>query len=182
MRTHLIVIALLLVFCCAPPLPAQNSTAALGQQLRSYRQAHEKQIVGEFVNLLSLPNHAGDAAGIERNAQAISAMLQARGVSVRLLQLAGASPVVFGELRPPGATRTIGIYGHYDGQPVDPSQWQHPAFSPVLLNGAGQEVNWQAQERYDPELRIYARSSSDDKAPIEQLTDQLILNYLQQGG
>ena len=167
MKTHSLGITLLVLFACALALPGQNLPAPLHDQLRSYRKAHEKQIVGEFVNLLSHPNHAGDTADIERNAQAISAMLQARGASVRLLRLAGASPVVFGELRSPGATKTVGIYAHYDGQPVDPAQWRHPAFSPVLLTGSGQEVNWQAQENYDPELRIYARSSSDDKAPIE---------------
>lgn len=167
MKTHSFAVTLLVLLACVPPLPGQNSPSPLHDQLRSYRAAHEKQIVGEFVNLLSFPNHAGDTADIDRNAQAISAMLQTRGVKVRLLRLSGASPVVFGELRAPGATKTVGIYAHYDGQPVDPAQWQHPAFSPVLLNGSGQEVNWQAQEHYDPELRIYARSSSDDKAPIE---------------
>lgn len=167
MKTHSLAVTLLVLLACVLPLPGQNSPSPLRDQLRSYREAHEKQIVGEFVNLLSLPNHAGDTADIERNAQAISAMLQARGVKVRLLRLSGASPVVLGELRAPGATKTVGVYAHYDGQPVDSAQWQHAAFSPVLRNGSGQEVNWQAQEHYDPEVRIYARSSSDDKAPIE---------------
>jgi acetylornithine deacetylase/succinyl-diaminopimelate desuccinylase-like protein len=149
------------------PSVAQNPPSPLGQQLRAYRGAHEKQILGEFVNLLSIPNHAGDTADIERNVQAISAMLQARGVKVELLRVDAASPVVFGELRTPGATRTIGIYAHYDGQPVDAAQWQHPAFSPVLRDPSGQLVDGQAQSSLNPQDRIYARSSSDDKAPIE---------------
>jgi acetylornithine deacetylase/succinyl-diaminopimelate desuccinylase-like protein len=167
MRMQPVIVSLAVLFACAPATVAQNSPAPLQQQLREYRDAHEKQIVGEFVKLLAIPNHAGDSADIARNAKAISDMLQERGVTVGLLNLPGASPVVFGELRMPGATRTIGIYAHYDGQPVDPAQWQHPAFSPVLREASGQAVNWQAQEHFDGEARIYARSSSDDKAPIE---------------
>jgi acetylornithine deacetylase/succinyl-diaminopimelate desuccinylase-like protein len=167
MRNQWLCISLVLLFFSVLPTAAQDSSTPVRDQLRTYREAHEKQILGEFVNLLSIPNHAGDTADIERNAQAISAMLQAREVQVRLLRVPGASPVVFGELRTPGATRTIGIYAHYDGQPVDPMQWQHPAFNPVLRDVSGREVNWQAQGRFDPQTRIYARSSSDDKAPIE---------------
>lgn len=149
------------------PLAAQNSAAPFSQQLRAYRTAHEQQILEEFATLLSIPNHAGDRADIERNAQAVSAMLQARGVAVRLLRVPGAPPVVFGELRTSGAKRTIGIYAHYDGQPVDPAQWRHPPFSPVLRDASGKMVDWRTQEHFGAEDRIYARSTSDDKAPIE---------------
>ncbi|MGE5205396.1 MAG: M20/M25/M40 family metallo-hydrolase, partial [Chlamydiota bacterium] len=166
MKRRLAVLTLLALFFFVFPVSAQKA-APVGEQLRAYRQAHEMQIVKEFVSLLSIPNYAGDTADIERNAQSISAMLQARGVKVRLLRLAGASPVVFGELHAPGATRTVGIYAHYDGQPTDPAQWQHPPFSPVLRDASGQVVDWKAQEHFDPQARIYARSTSDDKAPIE---------------
>ncbi|HEV2118326.1 MAG TPA: M20/M25/M40 family metallo-hydrolase, partial [Terriglobales bacterium] len=167
MRMQPVVFSLAVLLACAPAAAAQNSPAPLQQQLREYRSTHEKQIVGEFVKLLAIPNHAGDSNDIARNVRAISEMLQERGVKVRLLRLAGASPVVFGELSTPGATHTIGIYAHYDGQPTDEAQWQHPPFSPVLRDASGKEVDWEAEERFDPEARIYARSSSDDKAPIE---------------
>jgi acetylornithine deacetylase/succinyl-diaminopimelate desuccinylase-like protein len=41
------------------------------------------------------------------------------------------------------------FYAHYDGQPLDPKEWSTPPWQPVLREG-----------------RIYARSASDDKAPI----------------
>jgi acetylornithine deacetylase/succinyl-diaminopimelate desuccinylase-like protein len=167
MKTNLAVVSLILLFCVELPAAAQTPPVAVRQQVHAYREIHEKQIVSEFVNLLSIPNHAGDTADIERNVQAISAMLQERGVQVRLLQVPGASPAVFGELRTPGAMRTIGIYAHYDGQPVDPAQWQDPAFNPVLLDASGKVVDWESQEHFDPQARLYARSTSDDKAPIE---------------
>ena len=111
---------------------------ALRDQVRSYRAAHEKQIVGEFTQLLSLPNRAADTAEIERNAQAIEKMLQARGVRVRLLRIAGAPPLVYGELQAEGKHPAVGIYAHYDGQPVAPKQWRDPPFSPVMRDASGQ--------------------------------------------
>jgi acetylornithine deacetylase/succinyl-diaminopimelate desuccinylase-like protein len=144
-----------------------QAAPALGDQIRSYRAAHEKEILGEFLQLLSLPNRASDTADIERNAQAIQRMLESRGVTVRLLRAEGAPPLILGELRSPGASRTVGIYAHYDGQPVDPKEWRSPPFNPVIRGAGGQEVDWKSQSRLDPEWRIYARSSSDDKAPVE---------------
>ena len=46
--------------------------------------------------------------------------------------LPGANPVVFGEIKAPGATRTIVFYAHYDGQPLDPKEWATPPFMPTL--------------------------------------------------
>jgi acetylornithine deacetylase/succinyl-diaminopimelate desuccinylase-like protein len=147
--------------------PAEQRQAALQDQVRSYRVAHEKQIIGEFVDLLSIPNRASDTADIEHNAQAIQKMLESRRLTVRLLRVPGAPPVVLGELRTAGAAPTIGIYAHYDGQPVDPSQWSQPPFSPSIRDASGRDINWQTVATFDPEWRIYARSASDDKAPIE---------------
>ncbi len=101
---------------------------------------------------------------IRRNADLIVAMLKKRGVEAKLVEAPDVNPVVFGEIRAPGATRTIVFYAHYDGQPLDPKEWASPPFSPVLAEG------WRdrsaAGDKFDPESRIYARSASDDKAPI----------------
>src|SRR5262249_5397066 len=62
---------------------------------------------------------------------------------------------------------TIGIYAHYDGQPVDPAQRTSPPFSPVVRDQSGKQIDWEGAANLDPEWRIYARSTSDDKVPIE---------------
>ena len=92
-------------------------------------------------------------------------------MDARLVSVAGANPVVFGEIRTPGATRTIGFYAHYDGQPLDPKEWTTPPFTPALRNKAieagGTVIPLPAAGTpFDPESRIYARGAADDKAPI----------------
>ena len=46
------------------------------------------------------------------------------GAAVELLRVAGAPPVVFGRIEVPGATQTLALYAHYDGQPANPDEWQ----------------------------------------------------------
>jgi acetylornithine deacetylase/succinyl-diaminopimelate desuccinylase-like protein len=90
---------------------------------------------------------------------------------VRLLQREGAAPVVYGFLGGRKARRTILIYAHYDGQPVDPQQWQTDPWKPAILDDApdagGKAVSKEIAATKDTaEWRIAARSAADDKAPI----------------
>ena len=155
------------LFAVTIGLATTQQRPSVQDNVRAYRVTHEKQILAEFVSLLSIPNLASDASNIERDAQFIKKMLEARGVTVRFLRAPGAPPVVLGELRAPGARATVGIYAHYDGQPTDPAQWVNPPFSPSIRDQKGREIGWQSAANLDPEWRIYARSASDDKAPIE---------------
>ena len=125
----------------------------------------------DFAGLLSYPNRARDTEDIHRAAAYVRDELRAVGVESELLEIEGAPPIVYGELMVPGATRTLGIYVHYDGQAVDPANWTHPPFEPTLytaaMDGGGEPRAFPEQgEAVDPEWRIYARSAGDDKAPI----------------
>ena len=116
--------------------------------------AHEQQILQDFTELLSIPNVASDSANIRRNADALVEALTRRHVAAKLLLAPGANPVVYGEIKTPGAKHTIVFYAHYDGQPVNAEDWDSKTpFTPITrtING---------------EPRIYARSASDDKAAI----------------
>ncbi|HXH42164.1 MAG TPA: M20/M25/M40 family metallo-hydrolase, partial [Thermoanaerobaculia bacterium] len=125
-----------------------------------------RSILSEFADFLAIPNLASDAPNIARNAASIQAMFEKRGVPTRLLTLEGAPPIVVADLPSPGATRTIAFYAHYDGQPVDPSQWKSAPWAPVMRDAAGNAVDWRDAAAIDPEWRLYARSAGDDKAPI----------------
>jgi acetylornithine deacetylase/succinyl-diaminopimelate desuccinylase-like protein len=143
----------------------------LREQVRAYRVANEKQIIADFTRFLQIPNLASDSTNIRRNAEAIAAMMKARQIDTSLLEVPGAPPVVFGELNTPDAKSTVTFYAHYDGQPVDPAQWQSSPWNPVLrpAGPGGSEAGIDpvsAPAPLDPESRIYARSASDDKAPI----------------
>jgi acetylornithine deacetylase/succinyl-diaminopimelate desuccinylase-like protein len=151
---------------------AQTNAAALAA--RNWRHQHERAIVDEFIALLSIPNIASDRENIQRNATAIAAMMARRGISTRLVSVPGGNPVVFGEIRTPGATRTVGFYAHYDGQPLDPKEWTSPPFEPTLrdkrVEDGGRVIAVPpAGARFDPEWRLYARGAADDKAPIVAL-------------
>jgi acetylornithine deacetylase/succinyl-diaminopimelate desuccinylase-like protein len=154
-----------------PPVEAPRAAAAM-QAARDHLGANEAAIVSELRALLALPNVADNHADIRANAAALAAMLERRGIAARILETGDAPVSVFGELATPGAERTLLFYAHFDGQPVDPLEaWATPPFEPVLRSGRLEDgaaiVPWaRAAYPLDDEARIYARSASDDKAPI----------------
>ncbi len=156
-------------FALASVAWSQTNPASIAA--RQWREKHEREILTEFVELLAIPNIARDKANIRRNADAIAAMFTKRGATAQLVEEPGANPVVLANLKTPGATRTIALYAHYDGQPLDAAEWLNPPFTPTLRDKAiekdGQVVPLAtAKFPLDPEMRLYARSASDDKAPI----------------
>ncbi|NNM07395.1 MAG: M20/M25/M40 family metallo-hydrolase [Gemmatimonadetes bacterium] len=138
---------------------------------RQFRAANGPRILSDYAEFLSIPNVASDSTEIWRNAEFIRDKLIERGVDSRLLSLAGANPIVYGEILVPGASRTLGLYVHYDGQPADPANWTHDPWDPVLYTRAMEDGGEprpfpETGEAVDPEWRIYARAAGDDKAPI----------------
>ena len=165
-------VTLLLVGLFPTLLQAQENSAALAA--RQWRQQHERAILDEFFSLLAIPNVASDKENIQRNAEFIAGMLEARGVEAQLVAVPGGNPIVFGEITVPDAARTIAFYAHYDGQPLDPAEWASPPFEPTLRSGllqtGGNTIPLPAPgAALDPESRIYARGAADDKAPIMAL-------------
>src|SRR6185369_10727936 len=161
---------LLLLLLLPAPLFAQTTQL----NVREYRRANEHQILTEFTTLLAIPNVASDVVNIRRNAGCILQMMKDRGLNPRLLETASADspPAVYGEWKTPGATRTILVYAHYDGQPTDPLKWTSgllpwkPVYYSAALEANGQEHSILESVAVNAEWRIYARSASDDKAGV----------------
>jgi len=156
----------------APALLAQTPPV---DAAREWHRANQRAIVDEYIELLSIPNVASDKANIRRNAERIKGMLEKRGIPARLLEVPDANPAVYGEWKIPGATRTFVLYAHYDGQPVTPKDWKGgQPFGPVLrtasIEDGGQDIPLPAAGKaFEPEWRLFARSASDDKAPIQMM-------------
>src|SRR3981081_3708302 len=133
MERYALLLCLLTVGGTAQTFIPTNPAAQAG---RKWRQQHERAIVDEFVSLLAIPNVSSDRANIQRNAETIARMMEKRGIASKLVSVQGANPVVFAEIKTPGATRTIVFYAHYDGQPLDPKEWASPPWQPVLRDRA----------------------------------------------
>src|SRR4026208_1191473 len=163
--------SVLLTIAFAVPVIAQTVS---GLRTDQYRRVHEREIIAEFVRLLEIPNVASDSQNIRRNAEFIREMMQKRDLSPRLLETASKSspPAVYGEWKAPGATHSIVLYAHYDGQPTDPKQWTgtlpwQPTWRSAALESGGQILPLPAEgQPINPEWRLYARSASDDKAGV----------------
>jgi acetylornithine deacetylase/succinyl-diaminopimelate desuccinylase-like protein len=161
---------LLLLVILPSPLFAQTTQ----ERVRDFRKANEHQILKEFTTLLSIPNVASDTENIRQNAALIVEMMRQRGLSPRLLEgsTPDTPPAVYGEVKVPGAQRTILLYAHYDGQPTDPRQWTQtepwkPTFRTAAIEAGGQIMTAPSPGvTINPEWRIYARSASDDKAGV----------------
>jgi acetylornithine deacetylase/succinyl-diaminopimelate desuccinylase-like protein len=154
---------------------AHAAPSPLQEKVRAWRVAHERELIDEYRELVAIPNVSADRANIRRNADFLVAMLKKRGVDAQLLTVKApdANPYVFGEVKVPGATRTIMLYAHYDGQPVNPAQWA-PGWEPFFTKFATPPVDqggkfiekWKSGDPVDPQWRLTGRGSADDKAGV----------------
>ncbi len=101
--------------------------------------------------LVSAGGVRGDDDSIRHCAQVLADSMRNVGIETTILPSGGA-PVVLGRYSPAPADQdrpTLLIYGHYDVEPADPREWDHPPFEVTLESG-----------------RFYGRGTADDKGPI----------------
>jgi acetylornithine deacetylase/succinyl-diaminopimelate desuccinylase-like protein len=159
-----------LVTCGACALIAAEQ-GGLRPQVDAWVRANQRAVVRELVDLLKIPNVAADRENIRKNAALLKDMFARRGFTTEVLETPG-NPLIWAELTTPGAKQTLLLYAHYDGQPVNAKNWRQPTpFTPLLRDGrmedgAAELGDPAARQSFEPTERIYARSASDDKAPI----------------
>ena len=163
-------LVLLTLASLASGLSATLGAEELRSRVESYVTSHQKELLSELWQAVAIPAVAPDEARSREKAVFLLERLRRRGFEAELLETDG-NPLVYGERRQEGASRTLLLYAHYDGQPVDPAKWsQDDPFRPVLRNwklGEGGEViDFAATSDFEPDWRLYGRSVSDDTAPI----------------
>lgn len=138
----------------------------LGQLAKKYAMASFR----EFYDFLSLPNDAHFPADIEKNVQWCEAAFAKRGFTTRRLQTPTV-PLLLAERKVKNPKKTVLIYLHIDGQPVNPSQWEQESPWKPTLKEKDNQGKWNAipyerlNEGPNPDWRIFARSASDAKGP-----------------
>lgn len=148
-----------------------DRSSEVREKIRKYRTENEVNILNEFSELLSFPNAASDQINIQKNANYLISMLQKRGFKAELLTVPDCPPAVYGELKTKGAKHTILLYSHFDGNPVVGKEWATNPWKAVLrdkmLEEGGKIIPLEeAKGKIQGEWRLYARSSSDEKAAI----------------
>lgn len=131
-------------------LPAELSPEAA----RAAVESRFHRIRNELERLVRIPSVSAagfDTRQVRRSARATAAWLRRSGFSdVRLLDVKGAHPAVYGAARGPTGSPSVLLYAHHDVQPPGPADlWESPPFEPAERNG-----------------RLFGRGTADDKAGI----------------
>ena len=123
-----------------------------------------------FKEFLSIPNDARNKENIFKNIIWSTDKLNSYGFKTKSLKTSSLPLIVASKITNEELP-TIAFYMHLDGQAVDVSKWdQDDPWTPVLKKYNGNEweqLDWNsAYSDQNENLRIYARSSSDDKGPF----------------
>ena len=123
-----------------------------------------------FIEFLSIPNDGKNKDEILKNIDWSKLQLESFGFDFKILKTSSL-PLVLAEKVIDNKLPTIAFYMHLDGQSVDISKWdQKSPWTPVLKEFDGKKwnkVDWEMLKiKENKDLRIFARSTSDDKGPF----------------
>ena len=122
--------------------------------LRAAIAEDRPRITDELARLVAIPSvgyDGYDRAHVRASADLTAQLLRDAGLTdVRILDLNGGQPAVFGQIEGPAGAPTVLLYAHHDVQPAaDPDLWDTPPFEPVVRGD-----------------RMYGRGTADDKCGI----------------
>jgi acetylornithine deacetylase/succinyl-diaminopimelate desuccinylase-like protein len=131
-------------------LRAELNTEAVRAGVESAFQGIRSDL-DTLVRIQSVSADGSKADDVHLSAEATAAWLERSGLNgVRLLEVKGAHPAVFGAIPGPTGSPTVLLYAHHDVQPTGPVElWESPPFEPTEREG-----------------RLFGRGTADDKAGI----------------
>lgn len=104
------------------------------EDFHAYVDENGDRFLDQLKKLCSQPSIAAQGVGTRETANIVLDMLEGIGADARLIEVAGAPPVVYGEIGQ--GKQTLIIYDHYDVQPPEPlDQWESQPFSPEIRKG-----------------------------------------------
>jgi len=126
------------------------SRSAVGAAL-GHVEEHAQETLSRLVDLVRIPSVSAEgfpAAEVRRSAEATAGLLREAGLeNVRLVEMPGHHPYVYGDWLHASGAPTLLVYGHHDVQPPGrPERWVTPAFEPNERDG-----------------RLFGRGAVDDK-------------------
>ncbi len=124
------------------------------EEILSKTRAMMPDVVEQLKTLIRYPSVAfpGYPPGpVSAMADATAALLKEYGLgAVRLIDIPGGYPAVYGEIPAPAGAPTVMVYAHYDVQPAQREDgWETDPWTPVEKGG-----------------RLYGRGAADDKSGI----------------
>jgi len=122
--------------------------------LRQAVQSDLSRIRDELEAMVRIPSVSAPGfptSEVRRSADFVASLMEAAGLQdVRLLEIEGAHPAVYGHIRGPKNAPTVLLYAHHDVQPPGPEdEWDASPFDPFERDG-----------------RLFGRGSADDKAGV----------------
>ena len=134
--------------------------------------------IDEFIEFLTYPNDANYKPDIDKLINWTEDKFESLDFKIEKLETE-TIPILLASKHINDSYKTILIYLHLDGQPVDLNKWnQENPFIPVFkLNKDGNFIDYDSRKlkniNYDTleenDIRIFARSSSDAKGPVMML-------------
>ncbi|HFA51923.1 MAG TPA: M20/M25/M40 family metallo-hydrolase [Bacteroidetes bacterium] len=166
MKKHLFYSVIFLLFfgnaLSAQPIDTQHET-----------YPYARASLSLLKELLAIHNDANFKKDIEKNVAWCAQKLSEHGFATNRLETPTVPLLLATYKQQLKGEPTVLFYFHIDGQPVDPSFWfQDDPYKAVLKEqkeGEGWvDIDWDnlQKKELDPEWRIFARSSSDDKSPF----------------